>query len=219
MRSAGAFRRLGPAALLILATAVLAAACGGDGGDGGLATGGDTTLAGAVRTPPLEVAGVQLPDATDPAVVHPLRAPAGELYLVYFGYTSCPDVCPTTMSDISVALADLADGLEERVTVAMVTLDPERDSGEVLTGYLGHFFDRSLALRTTDPAVLAAATDAFGVQWEVEDHPPGEPYAVAHTAVTYVVDDTGTVAVEWPFGFDSRSMTADLAVLLEEEHP
>jgi protein SCO1/2 len=199
---------------------VVAGACGDDGGGrDGLATGGDTVLAGAVRTPPLDVAAVRLPDATDPALVHPLRAPTGELHLVYFGYTSCPDVCPTTMSDISVALADLPDRLADRVTVALVTLDPERDSGEVLTGYLGHFFDRSLALRTTDPAALAAATGAFGVQWEVEAHAPGEPYAVAHSAVTYVVDDTGTVVVEWPFGFDSRSMTADLTVLLEEEHP
>ena len=54
------------------------------------------------------------------------------------------------------------------------------------------------------------------MQWEVEEHEPGEAYEVAHTAVTYVVDDTGTVVVEWPFGLDSESMAADLRTLLEE---
>lgn len=144
-------------------------------------------------------------------------APADELYLVYFGYTSCPDVCPTTMSDLRVALEDLPDGLADRVTVAMATVDPERDTDEVLTGYLDHFFTDSLALRTDDPAALAAAAGVFGVQWEVEDHEPGAAYSVGHTAVTYVVDDTGTVVVEWPFGLDHDAMTSDLTTLLREE--
>jgi len=188
-----------------------AAACGGDDDD-------EPTLAGAVRTPPLDVSEVTLPEATSGEPLA-MRAPPGELYLVYFGYTSCPDVCPTTMNDIAVALGDLPGALADRVTVAMATVDPERDTAEVLTGYLDHFFARHLALRTADPEALASAARAFGVQWEVEEHAPGEPYEVAHTAVTYVVDDTGTVAVEWPFGFDSEAMTADLRILLEEEHP
>ncbi len=211
MRRAGVLirRRVGTAALVVAALVGTTTACGDDEGR--------AELGGAVRTPPLDVSDVELP-----AVGHDgplaLTPPPGELYLLYFGYTSCPDVCPTTMSDISVALADLPDDQAERVTVAMATLDPERDTDEVLTGYLDHFFERSLALRTTDPAALDAAAGAFGVQWEVEDHAPGEPYALAHTAVTYVIDDAGTVAVEWPFGFESESMTSDLEILLEEEH-
>ena len=203
MRSFGT----GFALLAVLATG----ACGDDGPD---------ELAGAVRSPALEVAGVSLPAVGDGGREEPLamKAPPGELYLVYFGYTSCPDVCPTTMSDISVALEDLPDDLADRVTVAMATVDPERDTGEIVAGYLDHFFDRSLALRTDDPDTLAAAADAFGVQWEIEEHAPGEPYDVAHSAVTYVVDDDGTVVVEWPFGFDSEAMTSDLRILLEEEH-
>ena len=203
------FRRVG--AGLALLVALSTGACGDDGpGD----------LSGAVRSPALDVSEVSLPAVGDGGSEEPLAmtAPPGELYLVYFGYTSCPDVCPTTMSDISVALEDLPDDLAERVTVAMATVDPERDTGEVVAGYLDHFFDRSIALRTTDPDALARAADAFGVQWEVEEHSPGEAYDVAHSAVTYVVDDTGTVVVEWPFGFDSEAMTSDLRILLEEEH-
>ncbi len=174
-------------------------------------------LAGAVRTPPLVVASISLPDARNDAAPVTMKAPPGELYLVYFGYTSCPDVCPTTMSDISVALDDLSVAQASKVTVAMVTVDPERDTAGFLTGYLDHFFDHSIAMRTTDAAQLAAAAKAFGVKFEVAPHAPGDSYTVAHTAVTYVVDDTGTVVVEWPFGLDTEAMTSDLSSLLNKE--
>ena len=175
-------------------------------------------LAGAVRTPPLSVASVALPDAGNDDAPVIMKAPPGELYLVYFGYTNCPDVCPTTMSDISVALDGLGEEKAGKVTVAMVTVDPDRDTSHLLTSYLAHFFDRSIALRTTDPAQLTAATNAFGVSFELGEHSPGEAYNVAHTAVTYVVDDTGTVVVEWPFGFDTDDMTSDLSTLLNKEN-
>lgn len=203
MRARVALRSLGLAVLL-----ALLAACGSDA----------PRLKGMVQTPPLEVAAVRLPSAPSGTPVA-MQAPPDELYLVYFGYTSCPDICPTTMSDLRVALDDLPDDLAARVTVAMVTVDPDRDTGEVLSGYLGHFFDRSLALRTADATELRQAADVFGVQWEVEAHEPGEPYGVSHTAITYVVDDTGTVVVQWPFNFDTRSMTSDLRTLLREEQP
>lgn len=186
--------------------------------DTGAPSSGEGGLAGVVRTPPLDVADVELLDVSSPGDPVSVQPPDGEIRLIYFGYTSCPDICPTTMSDISVAVNDLPPDLAERVTVGMVTVDPERDTDEVLTGYLDHFFDRRMALRTEDPRTLDAAADAFGVRFEVEDHDPGETaYEVSHSAVTYVVDDSGTVVVEWPFGFDSRDMTADLTTLLQED--
>ena len=122
------------------------------------------------------------------------------------------------MSDISVALNELPDDLSDRVEIAMVTVDPDRDTDEVLTAYLGHFFDRSRALRADDPTLVDAAADAFGVRYEVEDHATGDlEYEVSHSAVTYVVDDTGSVVVEWPFGLDSLDMSADLQKLLTKE--
>lgn len=192
------------ASLAASAALLLASGCGGD----------DPSFAGAVRSPALDVSGVTLPDAADGTPVA-MRAADDEVYLVYFGYTSCPDVCPTTLSDISVALEDLSDAQAARVTVAMVTVDPERDTADVLTGYLSSFFDNSRALRTDDQASLAAAAEAFGAQWEVEDHEPGDDdYEVGHSAITYVVDDTGTVVVEWPFGIESADMTHDLRIVL-----
>ncbi len=210
MRRAAAVRGL-PWVPGILLAALLAVGCGSGGGS--------SALQGVVRTPQLNVASAVLPNAADGDRPVAMKAPSSELYVVYFGYTSCPDICPTTLSDIRVALSDMPDELAARVTVAMATVDPERDTEAVLTGYLGHFFDHSLALRTTDPAALTSVTDAFGVQWQVADHASGEAYDVAHTAITYVVNDEGIVVVEWPFGLDAAAMTSDLTTLLREEQP
>lgn len=206
-----AVRTLAVIAALAAGASWLVACGSGDSGDTKL------SLAGVVRTPPLSVSDVELPEvsASEP-VATAMKPAAGELFLIYFGYTFCPDICPTTMSDISVALNDLPADQAERVTVGMVSVDPDRDTPDVLTAYLGHFFDRSMSLRTEDPDALAAAAKAFGVRYEVADHEPGaDEYEVSHTGVTYVVDDSGTVVVEWPFGFGSDDMVADLKAILE----
>jgi protein SCO1 len=213
VRYLAAAPRLGRGVALVAAL-LLASSCVDDG-PGALDA---SALAGAVRAPALEVVAISLPDVGNGGEPVPMQAPPGELLLVYFGYTSCPDVCPTTMSDLKVALDGLPDALASRVTVAMTTVDPERDTDEVLTGYLGFFFDdNSMALRAANPDTLAEAAEAFGVTWEIEAHSPGDAYMVAHTAVTYVVDDTGTVVVEWPFGFTPADMTNDLQILLTKE--
>jgi protein SCO1/2 len=172
-------------------------------------------LSGSVRSVPLVVSHVSLPDVANGGTPLAMKAPPRGLLVVYFGYTSCPDICPTTMSEVGRALRDLPDDLRARITVAMATLDPERDTPERLAGYMDHFFGASHALRQTDEAALAQAAGAFEVTWQVEQHAPGEPYAIAHTALTYVIDDTGTVVDEWPFGFRSELMTSDLRTLLE----
>ena len=196
--------------LVIAITVVtIGASCGTDSKAGG--------LAGAVRTPPLVVGSISLPDVGAGDALVTMQAPPNELYLVYFGYTSCPDICPTTLSDIRVAIDDLPAAKADRVTVGMVTVDPERDTPEILIGYLDHFFEHSIALRTDDPAQLASASKAFGVTWQIPSHSPGAAYNVAHTAVTYVIDDTGTVVDEWPFGLTSDAMTSDLSTLLDKE--
>jgi protein SCO1/2 len=176
---------------------------------------GAPPLNGAVRTEPLDVSSVSLPDASNGDTPMVMRAQPGELLLVYFGYTSCPDICPTTMSDLGQAIRRLPEADAQRVDVAMVTLDPERDTGELLGQYLDHFVENSHALRTADADELQTAADAFRVRWEVEPHPTGEAYSIAHTAITYAVDANGRVVVEWPFGTDYELIRSDLSVLLE----
>jgi protein SCO1 len=175
-------------------------------------------LPGLVREPAPSASGHVLLDhgvGATPAEVE-LIAPEGDLLLAYFGYLSCPDVCPMTMGDIARAFDEVGDDHAQRATVAFVTLDPERDDGERLRWYLSHFFDeRFLALTAPDDATLDALTAQLGVRWEVEPHDPGDDrYEVAHSAITYVIDDTGTVVRELPFGATSSDYARVLRALL-----
>lgn len=98
----------------------------------------------------------------------------------------------------------------------MVTVDPKRDTATVMRGYVGHFFTKWRAYRTTDSAALAAVEKAFGASHSITPTKDGE-YDVVHSAFTYVVDDQGRVVVEWPFGMPRRDITADLSTLLKED--
>ena len=133
-------------ALIVLGAALLAACAGGAA---------PARLDGAVAEPPLSVGDQQLPDATTGAPIV-FRADPGGLLAVYFGYTQCPDLCPTTMADLKVALGELDPADADRVVVALVTVDPERDTPALLSAYVAGFFGegRGRAVRTTDPAAL-----------------------------------------------------------------
>ena len=163
----------------------------------------ETELPGVVRDPAPSAAGLVFHDhaAGDVPVEADLVPEPGTVTLAYFGYLSCPDMCPMTMSDLARARRLVGTELADRTTVAFVTVDPARDGPEELRRYLDLFFDDGvLALRAPDDAALANAAEALGVRYELEDHEPGERYEVAHSAITYVIDDTGTVVRELPFG-------------------
>jgi protein SCO1/2 len=168
--------------------------------------------AGIVRSPAPEVGAVALPDAS--GELFAMKAQQDELLLVYFGFTSCPDVCPTTLADLRRALRGL-DGSADRVDVAMVTVDPGRDTAENLDAYVKAFFDRAHALRTDDENALAAAAEAFGAAYEVAENDAGE-IEVSHTAFLYAVDSGGRVVLQWPFGTSSDDMRGDIEFLFEQ---
>ncbi len=195
-------------------TFVIAAALAGCGGDDDT-----TTLNGFTRTPPARVAAVGLPDVAPGAGGRTMafRAGRGGLLLAYFGYTYCPDICPTTLADVRRALERLPASERRRVAVAMTTVDPARDTRRVLNGYLSHFLPSWHALRTTDPAALRRAEEAFGVRHEIGPKDARGQYDVSHTAVLYAVDDRGVVRVEWPFGTESDAIASDLRALLAEQ--
>jgi protein SCO1/2 len=136
--------------------------------------------------------------------------------LMYFGYTSCPDVCPTTMADVRSALEALGPDAE-RVSVAMATVDPERDTAEVLDGYLRFFVpERSHVLRTEDFGQLHEAEQVFGASSALTPEADGEGYDVEHTGTLYVIDGEGRLVLEWPFGsVNFEQITDDLRQVLE----
>lgn len=170
--------------------------------------------AGMVRDPAPRVDATTLPDAESGDPVR-LRAPSRGLLLVYFGYTLCPDVCPTTMSDVRVGLGRLTKAEHRRVRVAMITVDPRRDTPAVLTHYVHAFFPRGFALRTTDRRRLAAVARDFGAAYRVTREKDGT-VDVMHTAFVYAVDARGRVRLQWAFGTPAASYRKDIRRLLRE---
>lgn len=190
------------ALVLIVLLSTFAAACSSEPAE----------LAGYVRIPAPNSAANTLPDASAGGADFRLKAPEGELLLVYFGFTACPDVCPTTLADIRTALTELgADA--DRVAMAMVTVDPERDTDEILTGYVQSFIVDAHALRTTDDDLLSEAAFVLGAAYQVDVTDEGV-VEVLHTAHIYVIDDRGDLLVTWPFGIEPTDMTSDLRILL-----
>ncbi len=211
----------GAVGLLLLLVGV--AACGGDdtGGSASPVDADGSRLSGLVRTPPLRVGELSLPDVTDPstdadpAAAPPFvfRAEAGGLLAVYFGYTQCPDLCPTTFADLRKARSLLGER-GERFGAAFVTIDPVRDTPDILRGYIRTFFADGHAIRTLDWDLLRGVEDRFLASSKITVG-AGSSYQVSHTANTYVVDEAGTVVVEWPFGTSSKAMAADLDLLMD----
>jgi protein SCO1/2 len=193
--------------LVLIAVLAATSACGDDDD---AASG---TLAGYVREPTPVVSQLSLPDVTNGGEPLTFQAPEGQLLLVYFGYTSCPDVCPTTLSDVRTALAELDEEDAATIDLAMATVDPERDVDEVIGGYVQSFVPDAHGLRTTDDAELRAAADAFGVEYRVDTNDEGE-VEVVHSGSLYVVDDQGQLVLTWPFGTPVDDLINDLRLLM-----
>ena len=204
-------------AATVLAGVLFVAGCGSDEGGTDATSTDDTSLSGITRPEPLQVGDVTVPDATTGGEGgdFAMKAAPGELLIAYFGYTSCPDICPTTLADLRTAFEQVGPE-SERIDVAMVTVDPERDRGPKLSNYLSSFFTRYHALREPDLDRIAEIEEPFGASSEVVHQDDGR-VEVAHSAITYVVDETGTVLVEWPFGTEPDAMASDLSVLLEQQ--
>jgi protein SCO1/2 len=118
------------------------------------------------------------------------RTYRGKIVLIYFGYTYCPDACPTTLNAVAGALAELGP-IAEHVQPLFITIDPQRDTREVLADYVKSFDSRIVGLTGT-PAELAAAAKSYGVyyaQYRTADAPNG--YLMDHTSVVYVMNEEG----------------------------
>lgn len=189
-------------AALLAVVALVLAGCGGN----------DAQLAGSVRTPLPEMGGLTLPDASRGGTPFEMRAADGGLLVVYFGYTSCPDVCPTTLADLRKAFGELGDDAA-RVDVAMATVDPNRDTDDVISNYVQSFIPGAHGLRTEDDAALSSVADAFGAVYSVTSAADGT-VEVVHSGQVYVIDDQGRLRVTWPFGTPAADMAGDLELLL-----
>jgi protein SCO1/2 len=223
-------RRRTGAIVLALACALAGAACG-DGSDTGVARSQapvTTNAQGVAGERPVNAGPVgalrALDFATDPAgkeFAFTAARPDG-LLVVYFGYLSCPDICPLTMSDTALGVKALTPAERARVEVAMVTIDPERDLGDNLRNYLTHFFPTEVGvggihgLRALDDASLRHLAYKFNVTYRIDPHAPGQYYGVAHTGDTYVVNGKGELIWKWPYGTNGQQVASSLTSLLRQ---
>ena len=138
----------------------------------------------------------------------------GKAVVVFFGYTHCPDVCPTTLADMAGVMKSLgADA--ERVQVLFVTVDPERDTPEVLKQYVPAFDPRFLGLYGDLPATQRAAKE-FKVFYELQPAKAPGAYTVDHSAQSFVIDPQGRLRLFVRPDRIAADLAADLKTLLKQ---
>ena len=136
----------------------------------------------------------------------------GKVTVVFFGYTQCPDVCPTTMAELAQVKKALGkDG--ERVQGVFVSIDPERDTPAVLKAYMAGFDPSFIALRGTPEQTTAAAKEFKVFFAKVPGRTDGA-YTMDHTAGSYVFDTQGRVRLFIRYGTGAEPLIADLKALL-----
>lgn len=136
----------------------------------------------------------------------------GKLVVLFFGFAQCPDVCPTAMAELAQVRAALgADG--QRVQGVFVTVDPERDTLEVLKAYMGNFDPSFLALRP-ELAELPALAREFKVYYKKVDGKTPTSYTLDHSAGSYVFDTQGRIRLYTRHGSGAEAMAHDLKLLL-----
>lgn len=136
----------------------------------------------------------------------------GKVVALFFGYTHCPDVCPTTMSDLASAMKLLGKQSDE-VQVLFVTVDPERDTQQVLAQFVPSFDKRFLGLYGT-PEQTAETAKNFKVFYAKQAEAGKSGYSIDHSAGVYAFDKTGKVRVYIKFGQKPAEIAHDLQQIL-----
>jgi protein SCO1/2 len=138
----------------------------------------------------------------------------GKVVLLFFGYTSCPDVCPTTLAEFRKVFAELGPK-SAQVRAVFITVDPERDTPDKIAAYVTIFHPDFLGL-TGSPADLEAVYKAYGVFREKQESGSAAGYLVSHTATVYVIDKQGNLRLTFPYGLGWEAMFKDIRHLLNE---
>jgi protein SCO1 len=145
----------------------------------------------------------------------------GQVVMLYFGYTFCPDICPTTLANLAEILDELGPRAEQ-VRVLFVTVDPDRDTAPVLAAYVKTFAPQIEGLRGT-PDQLAALARRYRIAYSVTPETADHPYEVTHSSAIYIFDGSGAARLlASSLGSaqpDLAGTVADLERLVDEAHP
>ena len=138
----------------------------------------------------------------------------GKVVLIFFGYTTCPDFCPTTLAEARTVLEGLGSKVDD-VAFLFVTVDPERDTPEKLAAYTNAFHPNIYGLTGT-PAELEAVYEDFGVRAEREEFPDSAlGYLMSHTTRMFLVDQQSSLRLSYSYGTPPEDILADVKTLLK----
>ena len=138
----------------------------------------------------------------------------GKVVTVFFGFTQCPDVCPGTLIEMKEVMALLGEDAD-RVQTLFITVDPERDTPEVLAAYVPAFDPRFLGLYG-DPDEIARVARGYRVFYEKVPGSSPENYQINHTAASYVIDPQGELRLFVKHGSGAEALAHDIRLLLEQ---
>lgn len=137
----------------------------------------------------------------------------GKVVVVFFGFTQCPDICPTALTEMAEVKRKLG-SQGDRLQGIFITVDPERDTEEVLKAYMANFDPSFVALRPT-MAQLPEVAKAFKIYYKKSEGQTATSYTMDHSAGSYVFDPAGNVRLYARSGSGSESLASDVALLLK----
>lgn len=189
--------------VLLMGTAVLLAACGA----------GTHEFAGSVLDSEQPVPDFTLQGVDGPVSLSDFK---GQYVFVYFGYTFCPDICPNTLGKLSRAIADLNADDAEQVTAILISVDPERDTPELLAEYVAHFNPRFVGLTGTKEEIDQAG-EAYYLYYEKHEGTVASGYLIDHSSRSFLVDKNGSALVAYPFDAKAEDIAKDLKWLIRQD--
>ncbi len=196
--------------LLGLLAVLGVAAIGGlwrSGGDGRQVSSGKALIGGAF----------ELVDHTGKTVTD--QTYRGRFMLVYFGFTYCPDVCPTELQHIAVALDKIGKRRRQHIVPLFVTIDPERDTQELMATYVDNFHPDLVGLTGTLAQIkkMASVYRVYFKKVKEKDQPDG--YTMDHSALVFLMDDKGEYVRHFSYGTDGAKMAKGLIKALDKRFP
>jgi protein SCO1/2 len=204
------FRKIGAVGLgVIVFAALIMAGCGSGGQSSGPTA---TPLPGTLLDPPKAVSDFTLTsDANQPFHLSDLR---GKVAVLFFGYTHCPDVCPTTMADFKRVKAALGDDAAQ-VAFVFISVDGARDTPDRLADYV-HAFDPDFIGLMGDDATIRAIAQDYGVFFQRVNYDNPDNYLVDHTATSFAVGPEGKLRIVFSFQSDPAGMAQRIRSLLKK---
>ncbi|MFW8567194.1 SCO family protein [Orrella sp. 11846] len=142
---------------------------------------------------------------------------AGLTTMVFFGYASCPDICPTTMAQLSEVMENLGDDAQN-VRIVFISVDPHRDTPDILQAYVDAFNPNAIGL-TGDEQTIAKLAKRYRVAYQIEKPNPGDPedlYDVTHSQGVYIFDNRGKARLLASDSEDTEAFTQDMRKLIKQ---